>query len=84
VNPKKSDPAEVEQKVRDLLARKTGMPATEPERAFKSLPAWDSLRHAEFIIALQSEFKIRFSPSQIAQLENLQGAVKVVRQALGI
>jgi len=32
----------------------------------KNLPAWDSLRHLNLIVALEDEFEVSFEPEQIA------------------
>ena len=72
----------IEKKIRELLVSKTRIEVVSPVQNFSLLPGWDSLRYAEFIIALQNEFKIRLSPSEIAVLQNLEAAYRIVCQAL--
>jgi acyl carrier protein len=67
-----------EQKIRDLFEKMLGAKVPSDDEPLANLPGWDSLRHAEFIIALQREFKIRLTPAEIAALVNLSAAFKIV------
>jgi len=71
-----------EQKIRDLMERSTGHGPIDENKALRDLPGWDSLRHAEFIISLQREFKIRLSPSEIAALVDLNAAFRIVQNKI--
>lgn len=75
---------ENEQKIRDLMTTATGLIVTDPEKPLQSLPGWDSLRFAEFIISLQREFGIRPTPSEIASLVNLNAAFQLVQNKKGL
>lgn len=68
----------IESKIRNLMETTLGAKGRGDQEAFCNMPGWDSLRHAEFIIALQKEFRIRFSPSEIAALVNLSAAYRIV------
>ena len=68
----------IEQKVTELLESALGVKAPARDQAFCLLPGWDSLRHAEFIIALQKEFKLKFSPSEIAKLCDLNAVYRII------
>lgn len=71
-----------EQKIRDLIQNAAGdtHAALPDDRLLQDIPGWDSLRHAEFIISLQREFKIRLSPSEIAALVDLSAAFRIVEE----
>jgi acyl carrier protein len=71
------------QKIRDLMTVATGLNVTAEDQPFQSLPGWDSLRFAEFVIALQRELEIRLSPSEIAGLVDLKSAFGIVRNKKG-
>ncbi len=45
------------------------------------LPQWDSIRHAELIIAIQNKFKIKFSVKDIVHLKNLKQFEKLIIDA---
>ncbi len=73
---------DVEKKIRDLYAKTGGIVDIDLESELKSAPGWDSLRYAEFVIALQNEFKIRMSPVEITALDTLSAALRIVSEKL--
>jgi acyl-coenzyme A synthetase/AMP-(fatty) acid ligase/acyl carrier protein len=42
--------------------------------------SWDSMRHAELVIALQKKFGIKFEAKDIVQVENLNQLSKIINQ----
>lgn len=48
----------------------------------KNLPSWDSLRHAELILTLQDQLRIRFSTSEILCCESSAQIEKVLMEKL--
>ncbi|MGE0525853.1 MAG: acyl carrier protein [Bdellovibrionales bacterium] len=47
-------------------------------KKFRDDPTWDSIRYAEFLIALQNTFRIRLSTREIVDLDSLETAEKIV------
>ena len=41
------------------------------ETTADTVPGWDSLRHAEMIAAVESEFGVRFSTLEVLRLKNI-------------
>ena len=68
----------IESKIKYLAEKAHGSQNIDDQDRFIDLPGWDSLRHAEFIISLQKEFKIRLTPSEIAALVNLSAAYGIL------
>jgi acyl carrier protein len=46
------------------------------ERA--SIPEWDSMKHAELIIQLQKEFKIKFKINDVLEISNLKDFLSLI------
>jgi acyl carrier protein len=72
----------IESKIRYLAESAFGSGAFNDQEDLARVPGWDSLRFAEFIIALQKEFKIKLSPSDIAALVNLSAAYAIITKKL--
>lgn len=69
------DETSVRARVRELLAQTLPLADLSNHEPFASLPGWDSLRHAQFIIAVQKFFKIRFTPHEIVTLNSVDQVV---------
>lgn len=72
----------IDQLIQKTFAKKFGTTPATLNSNFKEMPGWDSLRHAEFIIALQNEFKIRLFPNEIAAIQSLDAAIRIVSEKL--
>lgn len=46
------------------------------------IPGWDSLRLAEFVIALQKRFELRFNPEEIGCIVSIASAVNLIESRL--
>jgi acyl carrier protein len=53
------------------------------ETTAKEVPGWDSLTHVSLIVAVESEFGIRFSSGEINALKNVGELRRLVEQKLG-
>ncbi len=49
-----------------------------PELSAKDVDGWDSLTHIRLILTVEKAFKIKFSTSEIAKLENVGDLVKLI------
>ncbi len=47
-----------------------------------NLPEWDSMKHAELIISLQKELKIKFKIEDILNISNAQELITAISKAL--
>lgn len=43
---------------------------------------WDSLSHMELILAIEREFEVRFTTSQINETENVGSFIKIIEAKL--
>jgi acyl carrier protein len=50
-----------------------------PQLTAKDVDGWDSLTHIRLILSVEKEFKIRFTTSEIGNLENVAGLVALIR-----
>ena len=48
----------------------------------RDVPGWDSLTHVSLIVAIEREFKIRFTSGEITKLENVGALRKLVESKL--
>ena len=71
----------IEQKVREIMAGIFHVPADEirEDASLHSIPAWDSLRHIDLVLALQKGFGIRFGDEEIPTMVNFQMVLITVR-----
>jgi acyl carrier protein len=46
--------------------------------------AWDSLTHIDLIVALEREFKIKFTTPEISKLANVGGLMDLVNKKRGL
>jgi acyl carrier protein len=51
-----------------------------PETTAKDIPGWDSLSHISLVVAIEKEFKIRFSLMDLKQLQNVGEWLALIRQ----
>lgn len=70
----------IENRIRKLL--KKDLQKLSSFHNFRDTPGWDSLKFAELVIALQTEFKMRLSPSEIAKLTDLSSTLEVIRSRI--
>jgi acyl carrier protein len=50
-----------------------------PQLTAKDVDGWDSLTHIRLILSVEKEFKIRFTTSEIGNLENVGDLVALIR-----
>jgi acyl carrier protein len=53
-----------------------------PELAAKDVDTWDSLSHIRLILAIESNFKIKFSSAEVSSFKNVNDLVHTVRHKL--
>lgn len=49
----------------------------------KDIPDWDSLAHISLIVAVESEFKVRFLGPEVAGLKNVGELRQLIERHLG-
>ena len=50
-----------------------------PQLTAKDVDGWDSLTHIRLILSVEKEYKIRFTTSEIRNLENVGALVALIR-----
>ena len=49
----------------------------------KDVADWDSMNHVNIIIAVETEFGIRFSNTEISELENVGQLIGLIEEKIG-
>jgi acyl carrier protein len=67
----------IEERVRQVLALVFNLPDTEVGRdaAIMRTPGWDSLGHANLMLAIEEEFEVTLSPDVVVDLQSLDDIV---------
>ena len=47
-----------------------------------TIEAWDSLKHLDLVLALEQEFRLQFSPEEIAEMTSAELVVAVTSRKL--
>ena len=74
-------PAELRATLADIFAIPAEQVTADLNAA--SLPGWDSFRHLQAILALESEFHVQFDPQRIGDLTTV-AALEAELRALGV
>jgi acyl carrier protein len=55
-------------------------PKTQPPNIVKdTCPEWDSLRHINLIVEIESQFQITLSPEEMAEIHSFESALRIVQ-----
>ena len=75
-----------ERKVERIFKEVMNLPESVDGRdlAAADTPGWDSSRHVELVLALESEFDIRFSAGEAVAMESLGDVRAAVRAKLDL
>ena len=73
---------QVPSSLRDIVADILEIPPDEvnPELSSDSVETWDSFRHLQLILAIESEFGVQFDPQQIPELTTVARIEAVLEQ----
>ena len=66
--------SDIESKIKNIMSSLFSISTDEitNKTSFNSVEKWDSLKHLEFIIALEKEFQIKFDADEIPTLINFE------------
>jgi acyl carrier protein len=53
-----------------------------PAMTAKDVAEWDSLNHIRLVVAIDAEFKIRFTAGEISDLENVGELVALIQRKI--
>ena len=71
--------AEIAGRVRALMAPLLGTdPAGDGDVVREDVEQWDSLRHIELIFLIEEEFGVTLEEAQMAELDSLSAAVRLL------
>lgn len=72
----------IEQQIKDVLKRTFGITEISDDISQKNCEKWDSLRHLNLIVELESEFDISIEPEEMAVMKTLQDIISIVSAKL--
>lgn len=66
--------SDIESKIKNIMSSLFSISTDKitNKTSFNSVKKWDSLKHLEFIIALEKEFQIKFDADEIPTLINFE------------
>ncbi len=75
----------IETKVKEIIAKVLNVPAgtLSEETAIGDIPAWDSLRHIQIIVAIEKEFGFKFTTDAMTDIEDVSDLVSAVEARVG-
>ena len=74
----------MEEKIIDIITRilEVDREEIEMDTAIGDLPEWDSLNHLRIITELEEEFGIKYSQSDLAELEDVSELVALTNEMI--
>lgn len=57
--------------------------ALRPEMTAADVKGWDSLKHVELIMSVESVFRVRFKTAEVATMQNVGELIHKLRQKQG-
>jgi acyl carrier protein len=74
--------SDVDARVRKTVRATFELDASEKleKVAYKEHPRWDSLGHIQLVLALEKEFRIKFSSEEVLALKNVAAVEAVIRK----
>lgn len=78
-------PRTMHKRIEDLFREACNQPSMEvrDEATNESLPGWDSLAHVNLLLAVEREFRVRFTVPEMLELSSV-GGLKALLRAKGV
>jgi acyl carrier protein len=70
---------DIESRLRSFFEKK-GFAGVENGDRLEELQGWDSITHAEFLIFIQKEFRVRFSPADFDRMRTLSEVGRLIAE----
>lgn len=68
----------MEEKIVSILKQVLGVENIDETCSQKNCENWDSLRHLNLVVELESEFDVEFEPEEIAQMKSVEEIKKIL------
>lgn len=72
----------MEEKILCVLKNVLGLASATTALSQQNCDKWDSLRHLNLIVELESEFGVEFDPEEIAEMKSLEDIERILKQKL--
>lgn len=72
----------MEDKILSILKNVLELESVPEEVSQQSCEKWDSLRHLNLIVELESEFKVEFEPEDIAEMKSFKDIERILKQKM--
>ncbi|MGH8503214.1 MAG: acyl carrier protein [Gammaproteobacteria bacterium] len=75
----------IEVRVRQVAADVFDMPLEQvtARSSPQTIETWESVQHLNLILALEQELQVRIDPEEIAQIETIGDAIRLVKDKAG-
>lgn len=70
----------MEEKVLEILKRVLELDNIDGTCSQETCENWDSLRHLNLVVELESEFSTEFEPEEIAEMKSVKDIVSMLKQ----
>lgn len=70
----------MEEKILAILRKVLGDENIDSNCSQSTCELWDSLRHLNLIVEIESEFDVEFEPEEIAQMKNINIIIKILKE----
>lgn len=73
------------ERIKQVMSDLWGIPVSDiPDDATpESLSQWDSIRHLQFVMALEAEFQVRFTAEEMIELRSLASFERYLTEHAG-
>lgn len=72
----------MEEKILCVLKNVLGLESATTALSQQDCDKWDSLRHLNLIVELESEFGVEFDPEEIAEMKSIEDIERLLKQKL--
>ena len=69
---------EIKQRIKTVISRIFEINVVPDDISQKNCEKWDSLRHLNLVVELESEFGISIEPEEIAVMKTMQDIISIV------
>lgn len=70
----------MDEKILNVLKQVLELNSVDKSCSQANCEKWDSLKHLELVVEIESEFEVELEPEEIAKMKNFENIKKVLQQ----
>lgn len=70
----------MDEKILNILKQVLELNSVDKSCSQANCEKWDSLKHLELVVEIESEFEVELEPEEIAKMKNFENIKKVLQQ----